>query len=147
MQQNPILLLVRALWLWLRGRTRLVDEVVGEFVYEGDERFNVFRKVEVKPEANRPAKAGAIFLVRFKFRNLSAAVNRSLSLLPVPLIVAQPGFRSKTWLLDQLRGDFIGRYEFDTVEQAEAYWDSLPLRMMRKRAAPGSLTKSVTELI
>ena len=66
-----------------------------------------------------------------------------MSLIPIPLISAQPGFRSKTWLLGEETGDFIGYYEFDTVEQAEAYWDSLPLRMMRGRAAAGSLSHEV----
>jgi hypothetical protein len=58
--------------------------------------------------------------------------------------VAQPGFRSKTWLLGEESGDFIGHYEFDSVKDAEAYWSSLPLRLMRKRAAPDSLTYEVS---
>jgi hypothetical protein len=62
----------------------------------------------------------------------------------MPLIAAQPGFRSKTWLLGEETGDFIGYYEFDTVEAAEAYWESLPLRMMRRRAAEGSLRHTIT---
>jgi len=57
--------------------------------------------------------------------------------------VAQPGFRSKTWLIGQQTGDFMGLYEFDSAAAAEAYWNSLPLRMMRRRAAPGSLSHEV----
>ena len=60
------------------------------------------------------------------------------------IILEDHGFRSKTWLLGRQTGDFIGLYEFDTVEEAEAYWDSLPLRMMKRRAAPGSLTYKAT---
>ena len=37
----------------------------------------------------------------------------------------------------------MGYCEFDTLENAEAYWDSLPLRMMRRRAAAGSLSHRV----
>lgn len=55
----------------------------------------------------------------------------------------EAGTCSKTWLLGQDSGDFIGYYEFDTVEAAEEYWDSRPLRMMRKRAAADSLTHEV----
>ena len=84
--------------------------------------------------------------VRFRFKNLSAAANRRLSLIPIPLIVAQPGFRSKTWLLGQHSGDFIGYYEFDSVETAEAYWYSLPLKMMRGRAAADSLTHKINAM-
>ena len=143
MKQNPIRLLARALGLWLRGRVRMADAAGSELLEVGDEKFVPFRKVVVVPGGNRVGRSGAIFQVRFSFRNLSAAANRGLSLIPIPLIVAQPGFRSKTWLLGRLSGDFIGRYEFETVAEAEAYWNSLPLRMMRKRAAPGSLTKNV----
>ena len=93
--------------------------------------------------ATKPAQPGATFQIRFRFKNLSATANRRLSLIPIPLIVAQPGFRAKTWMLGQQTGDFIGFYEFDTVEAAEAYSSSLPLRMMRRRAASGSLTHEV----
>jgi hypothetical protein len=66
-----------------------------------------------------------------------------LSLIPIPLIAAQPGFQSKTWLIGEDSGDFLGNYEFDTVEAAKTYLDSLPLRIMRRRAEPGSLTHDV----
>jgi hypothetical protein len=112
-------------------------------LHDRGERFVAFRKVVVKPTSKQPSDTGAIFRVRFSFKNLPATANRLLSLIPIPLIVAQPGFRSKTWFLGENTGDFIGYYEFDTVEAAEAYWNSLPLRIMRKRAAPGSLTKRV----
>jgi hypothetical protein len=103
-----------------------------------------FRKVTVDPAGDHPVRPGAIFQVRFRFKNLSAEANRRLSLIPIPLILAQPGFRSKSWLLGQKTGDFIGRYEFDTVEAAEDYWNSLPLRMMKRRAEPESLTHEIS---
>jgi len=143
--QNPIRLISRALWLGLTGRASFDRDPADELVEDDGERFTAFRKVTVAPAADRPSRPGALFLVRFKFKNLSFAANRRLSLIPIPLIVAQPGFRSKTWLVGQRSGDFFGRYEFDTVEQAAAYWESLPLQMMRKRAAPGSLTHEIVE--
>jgi hypothetical protein len=39
----------------------------------------------------------------------------------------------------------MGYYEFDTKESAEAYWNSLPLKIMRRRAAAGSLTSEITD--
>ncbi len=146
MKQNPLLLLLRALGLLLRGRIRFRRNLAHDTMEDRGERFDAFRKVAVRPTAKQPTMPGAIFQVRFRFKSLSPAANRRLSLIPIPLITAQPGFRSKTWLLGRETGDFIGRYEFDSAEQAEAYWDSLPLRMMRKRAAPGSLTHEITRI-
>ena len=67
-----------------------------------------------------------------------------LSWIPVPLIIGQPGFRSKTWFLGAETGDFIGLYEFATEEEGRAYLGSLPLAMMRRRAAEGSLSMDVS---
>jgi len=143
MSQNPIKLLARAALLKLRGRARLERNIADTSLEVDGERFVAFRKLVVDGAPGQPAVPGAIFQVRFRFKNLSAKANQRLSLIPTPLIAAQPGFRSKTWLLGDESGDFIGCYEFDTVEQAEAYWDSLPLSMMRGRAAEGSLSHEV----
>lgn len=148
MTQNPIILLSRTFWLLLSGRIQHPGITAAKSLVVEGETFVPFRKYCVKPSKKQPELAGAIFQVRFRFKNLSAAANRRLSLIPIPMILAQPGFRSKTWLLGQTSGDFIGYYEFDSVETAEAYWDSLPLKMMRRRAAEGSLThriKNATE--
>lgn len=141
--QNPLLLLLRALKLWVCDRLHLRKDCRGCRLAHNEESFVPFRKIVVDAERERDVQAGATFQVRFSFRNLSPSANRRLSLIPIPFIVAQPGFRSKTWMLGERTGDFIGLYEFDSVEDAEAYWDSLPLRMMRARAAPGSLEHEV----
>ncbi|MHC5037586.1 MAG: hypothetical protein ACYTHM_09755 [Planctomycetota bacterium] len=144
--QNPLTLLARALHLFLRGRIRRPKDLLDHRLHDRGEKFSAFRKVVVAPNPGQPNRPGARFQVRFRFKNLSAALNRILSLIPIPLIVAQPGFRSKTWLLGETTGDFIGLYEFDTIENAEAYWDSLPLKMMRGRATRGSLTHKITRV-
>ncbi len=141
--QNPLLLLFRALLLWLRGRVFRVKRIGNERIVVTGEVFQAFRKVVIQPAPGRPIQSGVIFQVRFRFKNLSRTTNRLLSLIPIPLIVVQPGFHSKTWFIGEQTGDFIGWYEFDTKENAIAYWHSLPLRMMRKRAAEGSLTHKI----
>ena len=143
MSQNPIVLLGRAFWLLLSGRIRRpkITEVCSPMVEE--ETFIPFRKICVNPPKRQQSPPRGIFQVRFSFKNFSPAANRRLSLIPIPLILAQPGFRSKTWLLGQDSGDFIGYYEFESIKAAEAYWHSLPLKMMRRRAAPGSLTHAI----
>lgn len=142
--QNPLTLLFRAFLLFARSRVHFGRRTDAVELVDRGERFRPFRRVVVDVPQRRPP--GAIFRIRFAFRNLSPAANRRLSVIPIPFIVAQPGFRSKTWLLGEVTGDFMGWYEFDTVEAANAYWTSLPLRMMRRRAAPGSLSHTVTAL-
>ena len=143
MSNHPLFLLYRALSLWSSRRIKLDRDPASIRFEDRGESFSAFRKVVVKRRAPQPELPGATFQVRFQFKNLSATTNRFLSLLPIPLIVSQPGLRSKTWLLGERSGDFIGLYEFDTVEAAEAYWRSLPMKLMRRRAAPGSLRREV----
>lgn len=145
MTQNPFILIARALKLWLSGRVQFEKGLDGEQIEVAGEIFEPFRKVVVKPRPAQPQRSGAIFCVRFRFKSFSSAANRRLSWIPIPLIVAQPGFRSKSWLLGRQTGDFMGVYEFDTTKQAEAYWNSLPLRMMRRRAQPGTLSYEVQD--
>ena len=137
--RNPVVLIFRAFLLCLKGRVHRCGDLENKNLKDCDEDFKAFRKVIVDPTEYQPEQPGAIFKVRFCFKNFSMRTNRLLSLIPIPLIVAQSGFRSKTWLLGQQTGDFIGYYEFDTLKDGEAYWNSLPLRMMRRRAAKGSL--------
>jgi len=138
-RQKPLRQLLRACWLLLSGRLHAGGVAAIPAIEDHGELFDAFRRVTLDPPVHRGQAPGAIFRVRFRFKNLSPRTNRLLSLIPIPLIVAQPGFRSKTWRLGQRTGDFMGHYEFESVAAAEAYWSSLPLRMMRRRAAPGSL--------
>ena len=141
-KQNPLYLFVRALVLMISGRFRVAHDVDGVIINEEKEPFHAFRKIIVEGKTSQTSPL-AIFKVRFRFKNLSPRANRRLSLIPVPFIAAQPGFRSKTWLIGEHSGDFMGYYEFDTVADAEAYWDSLPLGMMRQRAQTGSLSYEI----
>ena len=69
----------------------------------------------------------------------SPTFNKRLSLIPAPFIAAQPGFRSKAWTLGRETGMLQRVYEWATVADAEAYWTSFPLRLMKRRARPGSV--------
>ncbi|MHC4662867.1 MAG: hypothetical protein ACYS8W_14390 [Planctomycetota bacterium] len=139
MTQNPIALILRALIMWLSGRVHFRRRPCNIMIQDGGDLFTAFRRIEAATPKGGTKCAGAVIRVQFSFKNLSPSANRMLSLIPVPLILAQPGFRSKTWLLGKRTGDFIGNYEFDTVEAAEAYRDSLPIKMMERRAKPGTL--------
>jgi hypothetical protein len=142
--QLPPVLLARAAGLTLRGRVHFVKERIGDIEHEEDEDFEVFRKVVVDSMEDQPKTPEAVFRVRFCFARFSAKANRILSLIPIPFIVAQPGFRSKIWLLGRKTGAFQGVYEWDSVEDAEKYWTSFPMNLMKRRAVPETLTYEIT---
>jgi len=133
------MLLTRAIGLKLQGRVRFSKDCIGDVLLGEEEGLEIFRKVIVKPSQDGPEKPGAIFIVRFCFARFGAKTNRFLSLIPVPFIVAQPGFRSKTWMIGQRTGVFQGVYEWDSIEDAEAYWTSFPMKLMKRRAVQETL--------
>lgn len=141
--QLPPALLARATAYRLQGRVHFPKGAIGE-VYPGDDdSFVAFRKMVLAPIVNRPERPGAVFTVRFHFARFSPNANKRLSLLPAPFIAAQPGFRSKTWMLGRNTAMFQGVYEWDSVGDAEAYWDSMPMRMMKRRAVPASIVHHI----
>jgi hypothetical protein len=141
--QLPPALLVRATGHRLRGRVHFPKDSVGELHPGPGEDFIVLRKMVLDPGARSP---GALFSVQFRFTRFSVALNKRLSLIPAPFIAAQPGFRSKTWMFGRETGMFQGIYEWDTVEDAEAYWTSFPMRLMKKRGLPGSVSYEITSM-
>jgi len=142
LQRGPFSSIVRAISLLLQGRIHFPKDRLGKIVDEGEE-FEVFRQMTLEPGNDQPEQPGAIFKVRFQFASMSPEMNIKTSLIPIPFIVVQPGFRSKTWLLGQETGEFQGIYEWDTVASAEAYWTSFPMKLMKKRAVPESLSYEI----
>ena len=141
--QFPPLLLARTTGLILRGRIHFVKDCIGGVEHGEDEDFEVFRKVILEPSKNQPEKPGAILIVLFSFARFAAKTNRLLSLIPIPFIVAQPGFRSKIWMMGQKTGAFQGLYEWDSIEDAENYWTSFPMKLMKSRAIPETLNYEI----
>ena len=43
-------------------------------------------------------------------------------------------------------GTFQGLYEWDSVEDAERYWDSFPLKLMKRRSIPDTLRYEIIEI-
>ena len=141
--QFPPILLARITGLMLQGRVHFVKDCIGGVEHGKDEDFEVFRKVILKPSKNQPEKPRAIFIVLFSFARFAAKTNRFLSLIPIPFIVAQPGFRSKTWMIGQNSGTFQGVYEWDSIEDAKKYWTSFPMKLMKRRAVPETLSYEI----
>jgi len=141
----PPVLLARALILCLQGRVHFPGNLIGNTVREKEE-FVIFRKVVVDRVENQTTTPRAQFKVYFRFARFSPNVNKILSLIPIPFIITQPGFISKTWLSGTDTGTFQGLYEWASVEDAKRYWDSFPLKLMKRRAIPGTLRHEINEL-
>jgi hypothetical protein len=144
-QRGPFSSIVRALWLLMQKRIHFPKDRLGETVGEG-EGFEIFRQMTLNPGQDQPEKPGAIFKARFRFASMSPEMNIRTSLVPIPFIVAQPGFRSKMWALGRESGEFQGIYEWDTVASAESYWTSFPMKLMKRRAVPESLSYEIEEV-
>lgn len=143
--QVPPILFAKGVGLWLRGCVHFPKEQIGLTVKEKED-FVIFRKVVVDPTKMQPPNPEAIFKIFFRFARFSLAVNKVLSLIPIPFIIAQPGFRSKTWLFGKETNTFYGLYEWDSVEDAEQYWNSFPLKLMKKRSIPDTLRYEIIDL-
>ena len=139
---GPFSSIVHAIYFLLQGRIHLPKDHLGESFDEGEE-FKIFRHMTLDPGKDQPDKPGAIFKVRFQFASMSPEMNKRTSLIPIPFIVAQPGFISKMWALGRESGEFQGIYEWDTVSSAENYWTSFPMKLMKRRAVPESLSYEI----
>ncbi|MBU2550260.1 MAG: YdhR family protein [Proteobacteria bacterium] len=62
-----------------------------------------------------------VLIVQFRQKGVTVAETRAVNEAVVPLIEAQPGFRSKLWLGSDDTGEFAGVYRFETRADAEAY--------------------------
>ena len=144
MHDYPPIQLGRAIKYYFQGRLHFDKDVIGQLRKEDDE-YEVFRKIVLDAQGNKGKQPEAIFRVTFNFKGLSETTNKKLSLLPIPFIVAQHGFRSKTWMLGRKTGRFQGFYEWDTIEDANQYWHSFPMKMMKRRAISSSLQYEVHE--
>ncbi|NIO11332.1 MAG: hypothetical protein GTO40_26280 [Deltaproteobacteria bacterium] len=141
-QRGPFASIVRAIYLLIQGRIHFPKDRLGTIVGAGED-FETFRNMTLDPGKDQPEKPGAIFKVRFQFASMSPEMNIRTSLIPIPFIVAQPGFRSKMWALGRESGEFQGIYEWDTVASAENYWTSFPMNLMKSRAVPETLSYEI----
>ena len=128
----------------LTGRLHFPRARVGKTITMPDgEDYVIFREVYLDPTPSQPKQPGAIFIPHFHVARMSPKANQIFSLLPIPLFVGLPGFRTKLWLLNKQNGDFAGLYQWDTVEDAENYARSQAMRYMTRRSVPGSVSYRV----
>ncbi len=126
----------------LTGRLHFKRQRLGQVVTADDgQSYTIFREIVVDPRPDQPEKPEAVFILHFRVTNLSPRQNRLFSLLPIPLYVGFPGFRSKVYTIHGSCCQSI--YEFDTVQDAEAYARSAALQFITRRSVPGSVSHTI----
>jgi hypothetical protein len=144
-QANPIGSAVTFCGYLVARRVHFPRDRRGQRVTNLDGRpCTVVMQGTIDPAAGEPARPAGLFRVRFHLKCMSPAANRLFLHLPVPLLMGLPGFRSKLWLYDEETGDFQGRYEWDTIADAQRYAHSFAVKFMTWRSLPGSVSYSVT---
>ena len=120
------------------GRVCFSKEYFGKILsMEDGKKFQVIRDLKIDPR-KKMERSAAVFKVCFKFSSLPIKINKRLSMMPTPFLLAKPGFREKIWTVSE-DGYFQGIYQWATKEFAEAYPQSFIYKLMTKRSAEGTL--------
>jgi hypothetical protein len=90
---------------------------------------------------DQPERPGAVLILHFQVTNMSPELNKFYSLVPLPLYIGDPGFRSKLFTINGQ--DCQSIYEWDTVQDAENYVNSTALKTILLRSVPGSVSYKI----
>ena len=139
---NPVSSIFKTIGFWVAGRLRFPTQRLGDVVADEEGRqFTIFREVVVEPTKDQPEHAGAILILHFRVTNMSPALNKIFSLLPLPLYIGDPGFRSKLFTING--EDCQSIYKWDSVQDAENYINSMALKTILMRSVPGSVSYKI----
>jgi len=127
------------------GRVHCPEEYAGStLIMEDSTKFTILRRVQVTGN-NTDTNEYAVFIVRFKFKNLEFETNKRLSIIPAPFLINMKGFREKIWTFNEDTDFFQGIYQWESKELAETYPESFVFNLMTKRAAPGTVSYRIIE--
>jgi hypothetical protein len=113
------------------------------FINPDGQKFVIFKETILDPEAGRPldgktTRPEAVFRVRFRVKRF-AFWQQVLIAFKSPLFVTLPGFRTKLWMKNAATCDYQGVYEWDRLEDAQAYVESESMKIMTWLAVPGGI--------
>ena len=139
---NPVRSVFNTLGFAVTGRLHFPNQRIGEIVTDDrGEQFTIFRQVVVDPAKDQPENPGAILDLHFRVTNMSDQANELYSLIPLPLYIGDPGFRSKLFTING--EDCQSIYEWDTPQEAQKYVNSFALKTILARSVPGSMTYKI----
>lgn len=139
---NPVSSFFNTVGFAVTGRLHFPTQRIGEVVTdEAGNHFTVFRQVVVDPAKDQPEHPGAVLVLHFQVTNMSPGLNEFYSLIPLPLYIGNPGFRSKLFTING--EDCQSIYEWDTAQDAEQYVNSVALKTILMRSVPGSVSEKI----
>jgi hypothetical protein len=139
MSTNPILGFLKTLFLLGSGRVVFVHQDKNRHIrMEDGARFRVFRHVKIR--TRNEVEPEAIFIIRFRLKNMTIQGNMRFSVLPMMVFMGFKGFREKYWCVNDETGLCQGVYAWQTLADAENYAGSIAMRFMRWRSVPHSVT-------
>ena len=146
MKEHFLPVIWRSRRLLKSGKAAFHWENLGGLVTRDNGRtYRIFRQVMMDIPTDRPRLAGGVFCVWFTAKT-SPATTIALSWKTINLFFGMRGFRSKTWVYDEVHNEFGGIYEWDTLEQAMAYRESFAMKLSSLRAVPGLFSTEVFPL-
>lgn len=130
--------LVISIFRLLIGKLILSKQFIGKTIeIEKDSKYEIFRHITIK-RFDFDCKS-TVFIVSFKFSNLSHRANRIVSIIPMLLIAGFPGFMKKIYAVNRENGYWQGMYQFESNQYLEDYKNSFVFKLMNKRAINESL--------
>jgi hypothetical protein len=139
---NPVSSVFKTIGFVVTGRLHIPTQRIGEVITDEEGRqFTIFREVVVDPAKDQPEHPGAVLVLHFRVTNMSPKLNKFYSLLPLPLYIGNPGFRSKLFTING--GNCQPIYEWDTVQNAGNYVNSMAFKTILMRAVPGSVSYKI----
>jgi len=143
LKRIPPVCIGRALVRFITGTLHFSSRYLGrELVMDDGKSFKAFRHLTMRRRAPVTGEE-TVFIVRFRFKRHSFPFNRAASIIPIPLIAGTPGIQTKLWVVDRQDGAWQGMYQFETLQAAEDYRESLVFRVMNRRAVSESLEYTV----
>jgi hypothetical protein len=136
MSNHPLPVIFRSIRLLRQAKARFSYQNLGQIVTtESGRSYKIFRQVTL-PASGEPQ---GVFRVWFTAK-ASASFTIAMSWLTIFLFLGMSGFRAKTWLYDEASHEFGGIYEWDTLEQAQAYGRSYAMHLSKMRSLPGKFS-------
>jgi hypothetical protein len=128
----------------MAGRLHSPKDKIGKtFVNADGGEFVIFKQTTLDPVSGQNARPEAVFRVQFQVRKIISWRDRFIISIKSPMFVAQPGFRSKLWMVDKKNKTYQGVYEWDTLADARAYGHSYSMKFMTQMAVPGGISHEI----
>jgi hypothetical protein len=144
MNRDMMKLIAMTLGYQLSGRLHSSKGMIGKVFRNADgHECVIFRHTALDPADGQAKRPQAMFRMQFQVPKIVRWRDRLVIALKSPIFVGLPGFRSKLWMVDERSCTYQGVYEWDTLQDAEAYVNSASMAFMAGVAVPGRISYEI----